>query len=128
MEWLQTSNVSISNGNIKYPIGKSIFAVNLPLKFFHAIANAGIGSLKSLHILKKCFYHMLLKFQQNRMVQTTRNFELFDEELFCFVVFFWPFLTKRWRYFGRRSCSWNNCLMLNYWFPDYHLSVFQRLR
>ena len=52
MERLKTSNVSISNGNIKYPIGKSIFAVNLPLKLFPAtVANADIGSLKSLHTL-----------------------------------------------------------------------------
>ena len=40
----------ISNSNIKYPIRKSIFVVNLPLKLFPAtIANADIGSLKSLH-------------------------------------------------------------------------------
>ena len=37
-------------GNIKYAIGKSIFAVNLPLKIFHAIvADADIESLKSPH-------------------------------------------------------------------------------
>ena len=41
MEILWTSNVSISNGNIKYPIEKIIFAVNLWLKLFPAtIANA----------------------------------------------------------------------------------------
>ena len=57
MERLETSNVSISNGNIKCPIGKSIFAVNLPLKLFRAtVANADIGSLKSFHtFLKKMF-------------------------------------------------------------------------
>ena len=50
MERLKTSNVSISNGNIKFPFGKSIFAVNMPLEFFRAtVANADIGSLKSLH-------------------------------------------------------------------------------
>ena len=38
------------------------------------------------------------------------------------------FLTKPWRYFGRRFCSWNNCLMLVYQFPEHHLSVFQKLR
>ena len=70
------------NSNIKCPIGKSIFAVNLPLKFFRAtIANSDIGSLKSLHTFrKKCLYHMLVTFEQNRMVQTTRNFELFDKK------------------------------------------------
>ena len=60
MERLKTSNVSIRNGNIKYPIEKSIFAVNLPFKLFPAtIANT---------FLKKCLYRMLVKFQQNRMV------------------------------------------------------------
>ena len=80
MERLQTSNVKISNSNIKCPIGKSIFVVNLPLKLFCAtVANTDIGSLKSLHtFLKICLYHMAVKFQQNRMVQTTQNFELFD--------------------------------------------------
>ena len=110
MERLQTSNVSISNGNIKYPIGKSIFAVNLPLKLFRTtVANADIGSLKSLHTLfDKYLDHMLVQFAQNWMVQTTRNFEVFVKKRGLK-----PFLTKRWRHFGRPFCSWNNCLMLN---------------
>ena len=87
-----TSNVSISNGNIKYPIVKSIFAVNLLLKLFPAtVANANIASLKSLHtFLIKCLYYMLVKFEQSRIVQTTRNFKLFDKKL----SFLKPFLTK----------------------------------
>ena len=41
----------ISNGNMKCPIEKSVFAVNLPLKFFPAtVTNADIGSVKSLYI------------------------------------------------------------------------------
>ena len=59
MERLWTFDVSISNGNIKYkyPIGKSIFAVNFPSNLFRFIvANADIESLKSLHtFLKKIF-------------------------------------------------------------------------
>ena len=40
----------ISNGNKKYPIGKSYCAVNLPLKIFLAtVTNTDKGSLKSLH-------------------------------------------------------------------------------
>ena len=72
----------MSNGNIKYPIGKSIFAVNLPLKLFPAtVANADIGSLKSLHTLfDKYLDHMLMKFEGNCMVQTTRNSEFFDKK------------------------------------------------
>ena len=63
---------------IKWSIRKSIFAVNLPLKRFPAtVANADIESLTSLHtILTKFLYHMLVKFEWNRMVQTTRNFEV----------------------------------------------------
>ena len=55
------------------------FVVNLPLKLFPAtVANAGIGRLKSLHTLfDKYLDHMLVEFEQNYMVQTTRNFELF---------------------------------------------------
>ena len=80
MERLLTFSVSISIGNIKCPIGKLFFAVNLPLKLFPAtVANAVIGSLKSPHtFLKKCLYHILVKFEQNCMVQTTRDVGLFD--------------------------------------------------
>ena len=67
---------------------------------------------------------MQVKFEQNRILQTTRNFELFNKK----PVVLKSFLTKRWRHFGRRFCSWNNCSMLSYQFPDYHLSVFQKLR
>ena len=91
MERLQTSNVSISNGNtcIKYPSGKSIFAVNLTLKLFPAtVSIADIGILMSLHTLfDKYLGHMLVKFKQNCIVQTTRNLELFDKNPFFFNHF-----------------------------------------
>ena len=82
MDGLWTSNVSISNGNIKYPIGKSIFAVNLPLKLFRAtVANADTESLKSLHTLFDTYFdHMLAKFEPNCMVRNVQNFQLFDKE------------------------------------------------
>ena len=45
------------------------------------IADGDIGSLKSLHILfDKYLSHMLVKFEQNRMVWTIQNFELFDKK------------------------------------------------
>ena len=45
------------------------------------ISNADIGSLKSLHTLfDKYLDHMLVKFEQNCMVRTIRNFELFDKK------------------------------------------------
>ena len=49
--------------------------------FYITIADADIGSLKSLHTLfDKYLDHMLVKFEQNRMVQTIQNFELFDKK------------------------------------------------
>ena len=109
---------------MKYPIGKSSFAVNFQLKLSNAtVANADIKSLKSLYTLvDKHLDHMLVEFEQNRMIQTTQNF---DKKKNSFLK---PFLTKRWRHFGRRFCNWNNWLMLNYWFPDYRLSVYHKLR
>ena len=58
------------------------FAVNLPSKLFRAtIANADIGSLKSLHTLfNKYLDPMQAKFEQKCMIQTTRNFELFEKK------------------------------------------------
>ena len=100
MERFYTFNVCISNGNIKYPMGKSIFVVNLPFKLFPAtVANADIKSPKSLHtFLKECLYHMLVKFEQNRMVQTTQNFELLTKNLF-FLNHFGKALAPFWKMF-----------------------------
>ena len=56
MERLYTSNVRINNGNKKCPMGKSNFAVNLPLKLLRAtVTNADAGSLKSLHTCHTLF-------------------------------------------------------------------------
>ena len=43
------------------------------------IADADIRSLNSLHTH---FDHMLVKFEQNRIVRTMQNFELFDKKWF----------------------------------------------
>ena len=67
--------------NIKYPIGTSIFAINLTLNFCVTVADADIENVKYLHIfLKNYLYHLLVKSEQNRMVRTTRNFELFKRK------------------------------------------------
>ena len=57
-------------GYLKYPIGTSIFAVNLTLKLFRVtVADSYIESLKSLHAFFKTYlYYMLVQFEQNRMV------------------------------------------------------------
>ena len=53
------------------------------------IADADIGSLKSLHTLfGEYLDHMLVKFEQNRIVRTIQNFELFDEVLTPFWKLF----------------------------------------
>ena len=60
--------------------------------FIITIADADIGSLKSLHTLfDKYLNHKLVKYEQNRMVQTAQNFELFDKKWLTF-------LTKCWRH------------------------------
>ena len=66
---------------------------------------------------------MLVKFEQNCIVQTTPKLWAVWQR----TGFFKTILAKRWRYFGRRFCTmdWNKGLMLKYWFPDYHLSVTQ---
>ena len=66
MEKLKTSDVSISNGKIIYPIGKTIFAVNLPVELFPAtVSNADISSPKSFHTLfDKLLDHMLVEFNK----------------------------------------------------------------
>ena len=74
---------------------------------------------------------MLVEFEQTRMVQTTRNFELFwpkkkktKQKTGVFKTIFDKALTPFWK-----TILWlKNCLMLHYCFPDYHLSVFQKLR
>ena len=105
LERHQTSNVSVSNCNIKYPIGKSIFAINLPLKLFCATnANADTGSLNSLCTLFDTYLdHMLTIFEPNLMIQNVQNSVLIKN------MFFLPVLAKRWRHFGRPFCSWKNC-------------------
>ena len=89
MERLKTSNVSISNCKIKYPIGKALFAVNLSLEVFSSTeANTDIGSVKSLHTFHEtCLYHMLVQFELNRVVQTTQSFELFDKNRVFLTIF-----------------------------------------
>ena len=55
--------------------------------FYVTIADTDIGSLKYLDILfDKYLGSMLVKFEQNRMVQITQTFELFDKTI---VYLFW---------------------------------------
>ena len=50
--------------------------------FYVTIADADIGSRKSLHTLfDKYLDRILVKFEQNRMVRTIQNFELFRKEI-----------------------------------------------
>ena len=71
-------------------VWKMIFATNIELKLFRVtVANANIGSLKSLCTLfDMSLDHMLVKFKQNRMVENTQNFELFNRKPGLFKVIF----------------------------------------
>ena len=53
-----------------------------------------LNSTQAFHI--KCSKHMLLKFEQNCLVQTTRDFEYFEETQVFLIIF-----SKRWRHLGR---------------------------
>ena len=85
----------------------------MALKPFRAtVANADIGSLKSLHTLFDTYLnYMLAKFEANIKVRNVQNFEFFDEKQVFFkkLVFKWylkiPFLTKRSSHVARRFCS-----------------------
>ena len=65
--------------------------------FYVTIADADIGSLKSLHTLfDKYLDHMLVKFEQNRKVRTIQNFVLFDKR---WLTTFDKVLTPFWKTF-----------------------------
>ena len=60
------------NGYLKYPIGKSIFAVILPLKLLRAaVANANTNSLHTL--FDTYMDNILEEFVPNRMVRNVQN-------------------------------------------------------
>ena len=68
------------------PDRKINFCNKLTVKVFQAtVVNADIDSLN--------FLHMLVKFEQNSMVQTTQNFELFAKKTGFFKAIFDKALT-----------------------------------
>ena len=101
MERFYTFTISINNNNIKYQPKKLFFVLNLLLKLVRTTFanNADIGSLKSLHtFLKNCLYLMLVKFEQNHVVQTTTKFELFDKKK-TVLIHFWQNFDAIWASF-----------------------------
>ena len=65
--------------------------------FYITIADAEIGSLKSLYTLfDEYLDHTLVKFGQNHMVRTLQNFELFDKK---WLTIFDKVLTPFWKTF-----------------------------
>ena len=99
---------------------KIIPKVHFPIGHFMSpcITNAEKGSLKFLRTLfDRYLDHMLVKFKQNRMIQSIQNFKLFGKKWLII-------LRKRWRHFGRWFCDLNNNLMLNV--KDNRLLLFQK--
>ena len=67
------------------------------LAFYVTIANADIGSLKSLHTLFDTYLdHMLVKFDQNHMSQPYKILSFFDKKL---LTIFDKVLTPFWKMF-----------------------------
>ena len=92
------SNVSISNGSTEECL-QQIYCKKLlsDRAFYVTIADADIGSLKSLHkLFNKYLDHMLVKFEQNRMVWTIQNFVLFVKK---WLTIFDKVLTPFWKTF-----------------------------
>ena len=88
---------------IKCPIGKSNFAVNLPINLFHAtVANADIGSLKSLHtFLTQVFVPYASEIWTKSYGPNYTKFWVFDKKLGFFYNHFWQNVDS----IGRRYCS-----------------------
>ena len=99
MERLQTYNVSIVNGYIKYLIGKSIFAVNLLLKLFPAtVVNADIESPKSLHtFLYKIFVPHASEIGTKSYGPNNTKFWVFCQKPGFFKTIFDKALTAFWK-------------------------------
>ena len=55
---------------------------------------------------------MLVKFEQNRMDQTTRNFELFDKKTRFFIIIFDKELTPFWKTFLLLKLLFNAKLLI----------------
>ena len=81
----ETSDVSVSNGNIKMSGRKINFCIKFAIKLFCAtIANTETKSLKSLHTLFNTYSdHTPVKFESNCIVQNVLNFRLFDKKQVC---------------------------------------------
>ena len=76
MERLLTSHVSISNSSREEFNNKFNAKIDFPLRYF--TLPLLMLSQKSLHTLfDKHLDHILVKSEQNRMVRTIQNFELF---------------------------------------------------
>ena len=83
----QTSNVSICNGNMKYPIETSVFHTILrSSSFMFPLLLITVEVKNTIYnSLKNYVYHKLAKFDQNQMIRNIQNFELFYEKPFSHV-------------------------------------------
>ena len=72
---IQTSNVSIRKGSKIDVHSKFTTKIAIAIRYFiFTIADADIESLKSVHkLFDKYMDHMMLKFEQNRMVRTVKT-------------------------------------------------------
>ena len=88
MERLLASNVSISNGSTKCQIGKSFFAVNLPLKLFPAVLPLLLLTLEvqsfSIHSLKSVCTTCSSEIWTNSYGPNCTKFWAFDKNPFLF--------------------------------------------
>ena len=95
-------NVSVSNANIKCPVGNSIFAVNFTLKPFRTtVANADNGNLTSIHTLFDTHLdHILAKFEPNCVIRNAPTLSFLTK-----TMLFRTILDKALTLFARRCCG-----------------------
>ena len=84
MERLKTFDDSVSKGNIKGPVGKSIFVENLPLQLFRAIPlqmlTLKVYISSSIHYLIRTRTTWWRKWNQTVLSKMLKIFEHFDKK------------------------------------------------
>ena len=92
--------------------GKFTAKIDFPIGYFMlpSIADADIGSLKSLHTLFDKYWDQINAGEiWTKSYGLNLKFELFNKKM---ANHFWQ--SVDWWYFGRPFCNRNSCLMLNY--------------
>ena len=117
-------NISVSNGNMKCPIAKSFFYSKFAIKTLPCYRCKCLHrkSKASPYIIWYAFERHVGEIWTKLYGPKCTKFKVFNKK----IVYKKTLLTKRWRHFATRFCSWNNCLISDMNFQNF-LAVFQKL-